>query len=93
MGKQTEMELPPASGKTEGETHDVDYAAMKAGQSAGNRKVISICAVCGLPALAKHNETNLTWLHSETLWNDAKNTTRRKAVKSCKRARFPKERL
>lgn len=86
--RQTSFLLPEAEMKTEPTFHDVDYTAMDLGQSAGQRKVIRKCDICGKHAIERHNDAFFIWIHAETLKLDAKNNVRRQTTRQCKKPRF-----
>lgn len=86
--RQQSFLLPEAEQKTEPTYHDVSYTDMELGQSAGNRKVVSKCEICGNNALARHTDTALTWIHAETLRLGAKQRVNRQITRKCHKPRF-----
>ena len=71
-------------------TLEVVHSDGSVGDSAGNRKVLVKCVKCGKPGLAKHNDAQFTWIHSELLTALSATRMRRRTISKCTTPRFKK---
>jgi hypothetical protein len=90
--RRTALDLggsPPA--KRPLASHPVDYTAMKAGQSAGQRKVVRVCPECRRNCIEMHNDVFLIFVHAEDLQPTPKGNVKRKVITQCKKRRHEKQ--
>ncbi len=64
-------------------SHAINYTEMPLGTGAGYRKVVEACPECGHPGVTKHNDQNLTWIHSEEIVLNAKSDPKRNILSKC----------